>query len=343
MTDVLETNAYHYQLPDELIAKYPLAQRSASRLMQLQYRQQQITHCHFHDLVDILNDNDLLVFNDTKVFPARLYGQKLSGGKVECLVERILDEHRVLAHLKSSKSPKPGSQLLFADSMPATMVKRHDELFELEFQTEQSILDLLQKHGHMPLPPYIDRDDDESDIERYQTIHAKYTGSVAAPTAGLHFDEQLVQKLKDKGVTCSYLTLHVGAGTFQPVRSASLSGHKMHSEYMTLSQSVVDAVAACKARGGRVIAVGTTSVRALETAAKNGQLQPYQGETDIFIYPGFEFQCVDGLITNFHLPESTLLMLVSALAGREFILKAYQDAVEQRYRFYSYGDAMVII
>jgi S-adenosylmethionine:tRNA ribosyltransferase-isomerase len=273
------------------------------------------------------------------VIPARLFGSKATGGKLEILVERVLDSHRVLAHVRSSKSPKPGGRILIEGGGEAEMLARHDALFELRF--DEDVLPLLNRVGHMPLPPYIDRPDEEADRERYQTVYAERVGAVA-PTAGLHFDDALLAAIRAKGVETAFVTLHVGAGTFQPVRVERIEEHHMHREWLEVSQAVVDAVAACKARGGRVVAVGTTSVRSLESAARDGELKAFNGDTDIFIYPGKPFHVVDALVTNFHLPESTLLMLVSAFAGYPETMAAYQAAVEQGYRFFSYGDAMFI-
>ncbi|TMN89074.1 tRNA preQ1(34) S-adenosylmethionine ribosyltransferase-isomerase QueA [Pseudoalteromonas phenolica] len=335
---------FSFELPDELIARHPMADRTASRLLTLDGNTGELGHKIFKDLIDFLNPNDLMIFNNTKVIPARMYGQKSTGGKVEVLVERVVDEHRVLAHVRSSKSPKEGATLILEGKAEATMVARHGELFELEFKGEQTVLNILDDIGHMPLPPYIDRPDTEEDKARYQTVYNEKPGAVAAPTAGLHFDEALLEKIKEKGIETQFITLHVGAGTFQPVRVDSVDEHVMHSEYIEVSQEVVDAIKKTKANGGRVIAVGTTSVRSLESAAKasEGELQPLYGDTDIFIYPGYEFQVVDAMITNFHLPESTLIMLVSAFAGQDHIIKAYKTAVTEQYRFFSYGDAMFI-
>lgn len=338
----MKKHEFYFELPDELIAQSPPQQRGASRLLVLDGGSGGIQDQQFADLPTLLRPGDLLVFNDTRVIPARLFGHKESGGRVELLVERVLDQHRVLAHVRASKSPKPGTRLVLEGGVQAQMVARHDDLFELRFDDERSVMEVLEAHGHLPLPPYIERAADEHDDERYQTVYAKHKGSVAAPTAGLHFDDALLAQLADHGVEFAYVTLHVGAGTFRPVRTDDIREHQMHSEYLEVSQRTCDAIAATHARGGRVIAVGTTSVRSLETAARTGQLQPYAGDTDIFIYPGYQFKVIDALITNFHLPESTLLMLVSALAGREHIMTAYQHAVSQRYRFFSYGDAMLI-
>ncbi|TMO55146.1 tRNA preQ1(34) S-adenosylmethionine ribosyltransferase-isomerase QueA [Pseudoalteromonas phenolica] len=335
---------FSFELPDELIARHPMADRTSSRLLTLDGNTGELGHKIFKDLIEFLNPNDLMIFNNTKVIPARMYGQKSTGGKVEVLVERVVDEHRVLAHVRSSKSPKEGATLILEGKAEATMVARHGELFELEFKGEQTVLNILDDIGHMPLPPYIDRPDTEEDKARYQTVYNEKPGAVAAPTAGLHFDEALLEKIKEKGIETQFITLHVGAGTFQPVRVDSVDEHVMHSEYIEVSQEVVDAIKKTKANGGRVIAVGTTSVRSLESAAKasEGELQPLYGDTDIFIYPGYEFQVVDAMITNFHLPESTLIMLVSAFAGQDHIINAYKTAVTEEYRFFSYGDAMFI-
>jgi S-adenosylmethionine:tRNA ribosyltransferase-isomerase len=335
---------FSFELPDELIARHPMTDRTASRLLTLDGNTGELGHKVFKDLIDFLNPNDLMIFNNTKVIPARMYGQKSTGGKVEVLVERVVDEHRVLAHVRSSKSPKEGATLILEGKAEATMVARHGELFELEFKGEQTVLNILDEIGHMPLPPYIDRPDTDEDKARYQTVYNEKPGAVAAPTAGLHFDETLLEKIKEKGIETQFITLHVGAGTFQPVRVDSVDEHVMHSEYIEVSQEVVDAIKKTKANGGRVIAVGTTSVRSLESAAKasEGELQPLYGDTDIFIYPGYEFQVVDAMVTNFHLPESTLIMLVSAFAGQDHILNAYNTAIEEQYRFFSYGDAMFI-
>ena len=338
---------FSFDLPEELIARYPKANRSASRLMTLNGNNGVLNDETFIDLINHVNAGDLLVFNNTRVIPARMFGQKASGGKLEVLVERLLDEHRVLAHIRCSKSPKPGSEILLEGKIKATMVARHDALFELEFQGEQSVLSILDEVGHMPLPPYIDRPDEDSDRERYQTVYNEKPGAVAAPTAGLHFDDALMAQLKAKGVDFAFVTLHVGAGTFQPVKVDVVADHIMHAEYVEVPSSVVTQIEQTKMNSGRVIAVGTTSVRSLESAAKVAKeqgksLSEFYGDTDIFITPGYEFQVVDALITNFHLSESTLLMLVSAFAGYENIMAAYQHAVDQQYRFFSYGDAMLL-
>ena len=337
----MQRQDFYFDLPESLIAKAPTEERRGSRLLCLDGVSGDLAHRQFADLPDLVEPGDLLVFNDTRVIPARLFAQKPSGGKLEILIERVLDEYRALAHIRSSKSPKPGTDILLEDGTVLKMVARHDALFELEFPQEGALA-VLDRLGHMPLPPYIDRADTDSDKERYQTVYSRNAGAVAAPTAGLHFDDEMIASLRDKGVDTAFVTLHVGAGTFQPVRVDDIHTHKMHTEILDVPESVCRAVAACKDRGGRVIAVGTTSVRALESAAASGELKPTQGETDIFIYPGYSFKVVDRLITNFHLPESTLLMLVSAFAGYRNTMRAYAAAVENKYRFFSYGDAMLI-
>ncbi|WP_455812228.1 tRNA preQ1(34) S-adenosylmethionine ribosyltransferase-isomerase QueA [Pseudomonas graminis] len=338
---------FTFELPESLIAHYPQAQRSGCRLLSLNGPDGELTHGIFTDLLDKLNPGDLLVFNNTRVIPARIFGRKASGGKIEVLIERMLDDKRVLAHVRSSKAPKPGTELLLGDdeNVQATMVARHDALFEIEFDDERPVLDILNAIGHMPLPPYIDRPDEDADRELYQTVYSQKPGAVAAPTAGLHFDEPLLAALREKGIETAFVTLHVGAGTFQPVRVDTIEDHIMHAEYAEVPQDVVDAVLACKARGNRVIAVGTTSVRSLESAAQAAQdtlIAPFFGDTKIFIYPGYHYQVIDVLVTNFHLPESTLIMLVSAFAGYQHTMQAYQQAVAEKYRFFSYGDAMFI-
>ncbi|WP_088332409.1 tRNA preQ1(34) S-adenosylmethionine ribosyltransferase-isomerase QueA [Lacimicrobium sp. SS2-24] len=343
----MKVSDFRFDLPDELIARYPAEQRSASRLLHLNGRTGELAHLQFPHIVDLLEPGDLLVFNDTRVIPARLLGKKDSGGQVEVLVERILDDHRVLAHVRASKAPKPGTMLRLEGELNAEMVQRHDTLFELRFEHEQPVLTLLEQYGHMPLPPYIDRPDEKTDKERYQTVYSSKPGAVAAPTAGLHFDQPILDKLKAKGINTAFVTLHVGAGTFQPVRVEEVTEHQMHSEYAEVPEQVVEAVLATKAAGKRVVAVGTTSVRSLESAAKaaleKGEaLQPFFSDTNIFIYPGYQFEVVDAMLTNFHLPESTLIMLVSAFAGKDNIMHAYEQAVANQYRFFSYGDAMFL-
>jgi len=332
---------FDYELPDELIAQHPAEQRSLSRMLHVDGVSGDIADRQFLDLPSLLKAGDLLVFNNTRVMAARLHGQKDTGGKVEILIERVIEPTRCLAHVRASKSPKVGSMLLVEEAQ-ITMVARHDNLFELQLESAGDFYQLMESHGHMPLPPYIDRDDGADDEERYQTVFAKEMGAVAAPTAGLHFDDAMLNTLSEMGVEQAEVTLHVGAGTFQPVKTENLDEHIMHSEWLSVSEETVEKIKACKARGGRVVAVGTTSVRSLETAAKEGELKPYQGDTRLFIRPGYQFQVVDLLLTNFHLPQSTLLMLVSAFAGYENIMRAYRHAVEQRYRFFSYGDAMLL-
>lgn len=345
----MQVSDFSFELPNELIARYPMLERTASRLLQLDGVTGRVADRKFTDVLDLVEEGDLLVFNNTRVIPARLFGRKASGGKIEVLVERMIDEHSVLAHVRSSKAPKPGTALLLGESeqYQAEMVARHDALFEIRFNSDKAVLDILNDVGHMPLPPYIDRPDEDADKERYQTVYNEKPGAVAAPTAGLHFDDELLDKIQAKGVEFAYVTLHVGAGTFQPVRVDNILEHHMHAEYVEVPQEVVDAINATKARGGRVIAVGTTSVRSLESAAQsalknNTDLVPFFDDTEIFIYPGYEYQLIDCLITNFHLPESTLIMLVSAFAGYDNVIAAYQHAVKEKYRFFSYGDAMFI-
>lgn len=333
---------FYYDLPEGLIAKQPAAQRSASRLLILAGEGGGMRDAGFAEVLSLVNPGDLMVFNDTRVIPARIFAQKMTGGKVEILVERVLDPHLVLAHVRASKSPKAGAGLRLQDGTQVTVAGRRQELFELRFPGDRSAMQVLEAVGHMPLPPYIDRPDHEQDRERYQTVYGRNPGAVAAPTAGLHFDETLLRRLAERGVASAFVTLHVGAGTFRPVRADDVRQHIMHSETMEVSAAVCEQVRLTRARGGRVIAVGTTSVRCLETAAQEGEIKPYAGETNIFIYPGYEFRVVDALITNFHLPESTLLMLVSAFAGYRQTMAAYRHAVAEHYRFFSYGDAMFV-
>ncbi|MDT8880720.1 tRNA preQ1(34) S-adenosylmethionine ribosyltransferase-isomerase QueA [Halomonas saccharevitans] len=336
---------FHYELPEALIARYPSEQRSDCRLLCVDDESGSLAHRRFPDLVELLEPGDLLVFNDTRVIPARLHGHKASGGKVEMLLERPLDAHRGLAHLRSSKSPKPGTEIIFEGDIRAVVEGRQDALFELRFLGETPLIALLEAHGHMPLPPYITREDELADRERYQTVYARRDGAVAAPTAGLHFDEPLLAALAEKGVESAYVTLHVGAGTFQPVRADDIREHHMHSEWIEVSETACEQVRRARAAGRRVIAVGTTSVRCLESAclkSADGEIAPYSGETDIFIYPGYEWRVVDALVTNFHLPESTLLMLVSSFAGYDTTMAAYREAVAEGYAFFSYGDAMFL-
>ena len=333
---------FQFDLPRELIAQHPTDERTASRLLALEGLSGELQDLQFSNLLSLLNPDDLLVFNNTKVIPARLLGKKESGGKVEVLVERILDERRVLAHVRSSKSPAAGRHLLLEENLDVEVMGRQDTLFELYFHSDVDVIDLLEEYGRLPLPPYIEREIDAADIERYQTVYAEHIGAVAAPTAGLHFDHAMLDSLLSLGIETGQVTLHVGAGTFQPVRVENVKTHQMHSERINVSEKVCEQIKSARERGGRVIAVGTTSVRAIESASTSGEIKPYLGETDIFIYPGYQFKYVDAMITNFHLSESTLLMLVSAFSGRENILAAYQHAIEQQYRFFSYGDAMFL-
>lgn len=370
---------FYFDLPDELIARYPLAERSASRLLCLSGRDGRVAHRQFRELPELIAPGDLLVFNQSRVMPARLFAQKTSGGHVEILIERLPSATTALAHLRASKSPKPGSELILSDGTLVRMAARADALFVLE--ADEPWAGIMARAGEMPLPPYFQREAEASDNERYQTVYARDEGSVAAPTAGLHFDDGVMAALQARGIETAFVTLHVGAGTFQPVRSDQLEDHIMHAEWLTVSAEVIAAVQAARARGGRVIAVGTTSVRALESMAwaSRGidpeqwrvgqsqqsatqlqpsdnrcigalpttdkttiaqQLKPFAGDTRLFITPGYDWQVIDAMVTNFHLPESTLLMLVSAMAGREAVLSAYAEAIAQNYRFFSYGDAM---
>ena len=333
---------FQFELPTELIAQFPSKERTASRLLSLEGNSGVLNDRQFIDFPELLRPDDLLVFNNTKVIPARLLGQKDSGGKVEVLVERVLNDHTVLAHVRSSKSPKIGRHLLLEGTIDIEVLGRQDSLFELYFHTEMSVIDVLESVGRLPLPPYIEREVAQDDLERYQTIYAQHIGAVAAPTAGLHFDQAMLDVINGLGFETAQVTLHVGAGTFQPVRVDDIKMHQMHSEWLEVSETVCQQVIATQQRGGRVIAVGTTSVRALESASRSGKIEPYEGETDIFIYPGYQFKSVDAMITNFHLSESTLLMLVSAFAGKSNIMTAYQHAIKQKYRFFSYGDAMFL-
>ena len=332
---------FHFDLPQQLIAQQPLERRSDSRLLQLPRGGGVVADRMFRELPGLLEAGDLLVFNDTRVIPARLFGKKETGGRVEVMLERMLNDRECLAQLRLSKPLREGGRVMLEDGSSLELVGREGSFFRLRASGQLS--EILERHGHIPLPPYITREDTASDRERYQTVYARAPGAVAAPTAGLHFEQSTLDELEGMGVERAEVTLHVGAGTFQPVRAENIEDHEMHAEYLEVSAEVCDAVARTKERGGRVIAVGTTAVRSLETAAAGGQLEPYAGDSRIFIFPGFEFRVIDGLVTNFHLPESTLLMLVSALAGRDRVLAAYRHAVEERYRFFSYGDAMLIL
>ncbi len=338
----MKKSDFNYHLPENLIAQKPLSNRVSSRLLVMDKGTGNLLDKKFTDFVDLINENDLLVLNDTKVIPARLYGKKQTGGKVEILIERVLDADHAIAHIRSSKSPKAGALIELDDGYTCRVTGREHDLFNLAFDDKKSILELLDQIGHIPLPPYITRADDEDDLNRYQTVFAKQAGAVAAPTAGLHFDQAIMEKLEQRGVAKTFVTLHVGSGTFQPVRVDDLSEHVMHKEYYSVTQQSVDAVRRTRERGGRVIAIGTTAVRALESASRSGRIQTGFGETDLFITPGYDFKSVDAMLTNFHLPESTLLMLISAFAGYQHVMNAYQHAIEQSYRFFSYGDAMFL-
>ena len=338
----MHTSDFDYQLPAELIAQHPPANRSGGRLLKLGADSDRAAHLQITDFPKQLRAGDLMVMNNTRVYPARLNARKTTGGKVELLVEKLLDDCTALCLCKSSKSPKENTDIHLDTGHTATVSGREDDLFLIRFNLDCPLLEYLQQHGSLPLPPYIERAVDDADGERYQTVFAKSTGAVAAPTAGLHFDDQLLQQCVDAGVSQDFITLHVGAGTFQPVRSDDLQGHVMHAEWLSVSEAVCRKIEQTKRGGGRVIAIGTTVVRALETAAKNGLLQPFEGDTRLFLTPGDNFHVVDGLFTNFHLPRSTLLMLVCAFGGTERMLQAYDEAVKEQYRFFSYGDAMLI-
>ncbi len=353
----MQRRDFHYDLPPTLIAQHPPAVRGTSRLLHLKVPDGTVEDLQFNHLKALLLPGDLLVFNDTRVIPARLLGVKSSGGKVEVLVERILDQRRVLAHVRASKAPRAGGRLIFND-VEVEVLGRHGDLFELGFDDSgydarhdagsnaRSLLEILEHIGHVPLPPYIHRaaphENQADDRERYQTVYARHSGAVAAPTAGLHFDQPMLEQISAMGVHSAFVTLHVGAGTFQPVRAERIEDHVMHAEYVHVSAAVCEQVRATRARGGRVIAVGTTAVRSLESASLSGVIEPFTGDTRIFIYPGYHFVSIDALITNFHLPESTLLMLVCALGGYTQVMNAYRHAIIQNYRFFSYGDAMFI-
>lgn len=338
----MRTQDFDFFLPDHLIAQHPTKERNASRLLYVKPLSNEITDRQFLDLPHYLSSGDLIIFNDTRVIKARLFGKKASGGAVEVLIERVLNEHEVYALVRASRSPKIGSSILIEDNIKIDVTGRNGDLFQLKFLSEKPVLDLLEEYGNLPLPPYINHKASAADENRYQTVYAKNSGAVAAPTAGLHFDNAMLDTLKDNGIKIAYLTLHVGAGTFQPVKVDNIADHKMHSEIYNMPQDTVDLINKTKMNQGKVTAVGTTVLRALESAAQSGKLCAGTQETDIFITPGFQFNVVDRLLTNFHLPKSTLLMLVSAFAGFDHIQKAYQHAVKQEYRFFSYGDAMLL-
>ena len=336
----MQLSDYDYALPDDLIARYPLAERTASRLLEVDAGRQVIDDRLFRDLPGLLRPGDLLVLNDTRVIHARLAARKETGGKAEILIERVLDEMTALAHIRASKSPKPGGRLMLAADASADVVERRGEFFLLRFS--QALMPFLDQHGEVPLPPYLHREAESADDQRYQTVYAREPGAVAAPTAGLHFDDAMLLDLANRGISHTCVTLHVGAGTFQALRPENIAAQRLHEERVVVTETNCEQVRQTRAAGGRVVAVGTTAVRALETAAAGGELAPYDGETDLFIMPGYEFKSVDTMLTNFHLPQSSLLMLVAAFAGREFVLRAYRHAVEQQYRFFSYGDAMLV-
>lgn len=338
----LKKSDFHYELPPGLIAQEPLAERSASRLLVVPPGDAPFADRQVRDFPQLLRKGDLLVFNDTRVIPARLFGQKESGGRVEILIERLLPDNRARAQIGASKSPKPGGRIALDAGGEAEVLGRDGEFYQLRFHVEGALESWLLKAGRLPLPPYIHRDPGIDDDERYQTVFARELGAVAAPTAGLHFDDALLETLRAQGIEFGHVTLHVGAGTFQPVRVDDVREHRMHSEWLNVGAALVEQVRAARARGGRVIAVGTTVVRALESALRDGELQPFAGETQIFIFPGYRILSVDAMLTNFHLPESTLLMLVSAFAGKARVLAAYEHAVREKYRFFSYGDAMLL-
>lgn len=336
----MQADLFDYQLPEALIAKYPTAERDGSRLLCLDRQTGVIADAMFKNIIDLIQPNDLIVFNNSRVMAARLYGQKATGAKLELLIERIVDDQEFYAHIRCNHAPKIGS-FITVEGVNVDVLGKEGGIYHLRSHST-SVWQMMAEHGHMPLPPYMKREDEQMDNERYQTVYSEKLGSVAAPTAGLHFTHELMQALKAKGVEMAYITLHVGSGTFKPVQVDDIHQHVMHSEMIEVNQSVCDQIKATKARGGRVIAVGTTSVRSLETAGQSGEIKPYYGDTDIFLYPGKTFHVVDAMVTNFHLPKSTLIMLVSAFASRDFILNAYHHAIKEKYRFYSYGDAMFI-
>ncbi len=338
----MKKSDFHYDLPPELIAQAPLAERSASRLLHVPFPPDGLADLHVRDLPSLLQPSDLMVFNDTRVIPARLYGQKATGGRVEILLERVTGAHEVRAQVGASKSPKPDSTITLDDGTVVTVLGRDGEFYRLRFETTEPLEQVLLRAGRMPLPPYIQREANIADDERYQTVFSKHVGAVAAPTAGLHFDEPLLAALQARGIEFGHITLHVGAGTFQPMRAEHVKDHVMHSEWLNVGAELCQQIRETKARGGRVIAVGTTVIRALETAWQDGEVRPFSGDTQIFITPGHRIRSADALFTNFHLPESTLMMLVSAFAGFDRIMAAYRHAVQQRYRFFSYGDAMLL-
>ncbi len=338
----MKVSDFRFDLPEHLIAQYPLPKRSASRLLHLERESGRLHDRQFADLPDLLEPGDLLVFNDTRVIPARLWAQKSTGGRVEIMVERMISASEALVQLRVNRKPAVGSRLIVDETGQIEVIGREGEFWRLRVVAGPEWPELLDRVGHMPLPPYIERGDEALDEDRYQTVFARVPGAVAAPTAGLHFDDAVMDRLHERGVETAWCTLHVGAGTFQPVRAERVEDHTMHAEWLEVGPDLVASVRATKERGRRVVAVGTTAVRSLETAAAGGELEPFAGDSRLFIYPGYEFRVVDAMVTNFHLPGSTLLMLVSAFAGRENVLAAYRHAVEAEYRFFSYGDAMFI-
>jgi len=338
----MKTQDFDFHLPEHLIAQHPTKQRTASRLLSVNQSAGEPSNEKFLNLPNFFSKNDLIIFNDTRVIKARLFGQKSSGGAVEVLIERVLDDQYAWALIRASRSPKIGNIMTLSNQVDVEVIGREDDLFHLKFLSEVPVLALLEQYGNLPLPPYITHHADSSDENRYQTVYAKHAGAVAAPTAGLHFDDMLLAQLKSKGVNIAYITLHVGAGTFQPVKVDNIAEHKMHSERYHIPQETIDLIEKTRAAGGKVTAVGTTVLRALESAAQSNQLSAGSNETNIFITPGFDFKVVDRLLTNFHLPKSTLLMLVSAFAGFDTIKNAYQFAIKEEYRFFSYGDAMLL-
>ena len=334
---------FDYDLPPEQIAKHPLPDRAASRLLVMERATGALSDRSVRDLPDLLAPGDLLVLNDTRVIPARIFGQKPTGGKVEVLIERLLPQRRVLAQLRFSRPPAPGSELILPEGMQVKIEGRDGRFWILKFPDETDVADFLEQHGQVPLPPYIDRHPEPEDQERYQTVYAHEPGAVAAPTAGLHFDEALLRRLDEKGIERAFVTLHVGAGTFQPIESEDIRDHRIHSERLSVSAETCARIEQTRQRGGRVVAVGTTSARSLESAVQSGRVQPFDGETRLYLYPGCSFAAIDGLMTNFHLPRSSLLVMICAFAGHDETLRAYRHAVDQHYRFYSYGDAMLIL
>ncbi len=338
----MKTHDFDFHLPEDLIAQHPTSKRTESRLLHINKLSGHITDGKFLDLSNYLSSNDLLIFNDTRVIKARLFGEKKTGGSVEVLIERVLDDRHALAHVRASRSPKVGSQMTLANNINTEVIGREDNLFHLKFLADTPVLNLLEEYGSMPLPPYITHTANSEDESRYQTVYAKHAGAIAAPTAGLHFDEDTINQLEQKGINIAYVTLHVGAGTFQPVKVDKIADHKMHSELYNIPAATIALIEKTRASGGKITAVGTTALRALESAAQSGTITAGNKETDIFITPGYTFKVVDRLLTNFHLPQSTLLMLVSAFAGFDHIKRAYQHAINKQYRFFSYGDAMLL-